>query len=120
MKKSSLVSQSVIDASDKLRADTMAKVNADPKLRKIYDDTRKEAQANIDRHKKMRVKRKVDALLAQIDAKIADDPVLQSRCQQVMEDAIASIQRMAKGQRNMERINLAAALDLPMPKLEEL
>ncbi len=61
-----------------------------------------------------------DALLAQIDAKIADDPILQSRCQTVMEDAIASIQRMAKVQRNMERINLANALDMPIPKLEEL
>jgi hypothetical protein len=58
MKNPSLVSQSVIDASDKLYADTMAKVNADPKLRKICDDIRKEAQANIDRHKKVQRRRK--------------------------------------------------------------
>jgi hypothetical protein len=61
-----------------------------------------------------------DALLAEIDAKIAADPVLQSRCQTIMEEAIASIERVAKAQRNMERINLAQMLGSPIPKLEEL
>ena len=61
-----------------------------------------------------------DALLARVDAKIAEDPVLQSQCQQVMEDAVASIRRMAKGKRNMERIRLAVNLGTPIPKLEEL
>ena len=45
----------------------MAKVNADPKLRKIYDDTVKEAQDNIDRHKKMRLKRKVNGTIERVE-----------------------------------------------------
>jgi hypothetical protein len=67
MKRTSLVSQSVIDAGDALRAETMAKVNADPKLRKIYDDAIKEAQDNIDRHKKLRLKRKVDGTVVEVE-----------------------------------------------------
>jgi hypothetical protein len=47
-----LVSQSVIDASDKLLADIEAKVNADPALKKKCDKVRKEALASIARAKK--------------------------------------------------------------------
>jgi Holliday junction resolvase RusA-like endonuclease len=47
-----LVSQSVIDASDKLLADIEAKVNADPVLKKKCDKVRKDALASIARAKK--------------------------------------------------------------------
>ena len=64
--KQSLVSQSVIDASERLRAETMARVNADPKLKAIYEKTRQEAQASVDRAK-TRLKRKVNGQVVRVE-----------------------------------------------------
>lgn len=76
MMRSSLVSQSVIDASDTYLADLETKINANPKLKKIYDDAVKEAQDNIDRHKKMRLKRKIDGTVVEVE--VGKKPVSRS------------------------------------------
>jgi hypothetical protein len=53
-----LVSQAVIDASDKLLADIEAKVNADPVLKAKCDKVRKDALASIAREKKRKKRKK--------------------------------------------------------------